>query len=71
MFEIIKCYMRLRRMEKINRGFIRVGKVLKNDEIIKNAEEALRLSTIVKKKIWFNRKLAKRYNLQFEEQGFK
>lgn len=35
MFEIIKCYMRLRRMEKINRGFIRVGKVLKNDEIIK------------------------------------
>ena len=71
MFEIIKCYMRLRRMEKINRGFIRVGKVLKNDEIIKNAEEALRLSTIVKNKIWFNRKLAKRYNLQFEEQGFK
>ena len=71
MFEIIKCYMRLRRMDKLNRGFIKVGKVLENDEMIKTAEEVLRLSTIVKKKIWFNRKLAKNYNLQFERQGFK
>lgn len=71
MFEIIKCYMRLRRMDRLNRGFIRVGKVLENDEMIKASEEALRLSNIVKKKIWINRKLAKNYNLQFEEQGFK
>lgn len=71
MFEIIKCYRKLRRAELWMRGSIRVGEILHDDMLIKDSEKTIQLIANMKKKIWFNRKLAKEYNSEFERQGFK
>ncbi|MBO5319076.1 MAG: hypothetical protein J6B01_04620 [Ruminococcus sp.] len=71
MFERIKCYKRLLRMDKINRGFVKAGETIHSKEMIQNANEALELSAIIKKRILFDRKMAKKYNIEFEKHGFK
>ena len=64
MFERIKCYKNLRKADKFLRGMKRLGEITRDEEIIKEANNALYLNAKVKKKIWHNRKLAEEYNLE-------
>lgn len=70
MFERIKCYKRLRRAEKWLRGSVRVGEIIHNEQMIQEANEALNKTAYMKRRILFNRKMAKNYNLEFEKHGF-
>lgn len=71
MFERIKCYKRLRRAEKSLRGFVRVGEIIHDEQMIQDANEALDKTAYLKGRILFDRKMAKKYNLEFERNGFK
>ena len=71
MFERVKCYRKIMRAEKILRGCVRVGEILENEKMIKDSEEALVNTLQIKKKMWCDRGMAKRYNLEFEAGGFK
>ena len=71
MFERIKCYKRLRRAEKWLRGSVRIGEILNNDGMISDANDALTKTAYMKRRIVFDRKMAKKYNLEFERNGFK
>lgn len=70
MFERIKCYKKLRKADKFLRGVKKLGEISKNKEIIRDTNEALYLNAILKKKIWFNRKMAEKYNLELLKRGF-
>lgn len=70
MFERIKCYKRLIRAEKLLRGSVRIGEILQDNKMIYDSKEALRKSEYIKKNIWRNRKMAYRYNLEFDKHGF-
>ena len=70
MFERIKCYKRLIRMEKLLRGSVRIGEILQDDKMIYDSKEALQQSACIKKNIWRNRKMAHMFNLEFDKHGF-
>lgn len=68
MFEIIKCYIHLRKANKFLRGMKRLGEITQDEEIIKDANSALYLNEIVKRRIWHNKKLAEECNLELIRQ---
>lgn len=70
MFERIKCYKNLRKAEKYLRGARQLGELIQNEEMIREANETLYKNAILKKKIWFNRKLADNYNMELLRHGF-
>ena len=69
MFEIIKCYIHLRKANKFLRGMKRLGEITQDEEIIKEANSALYLNEKVKRTIWHNKKMAEEYNLELIRQG--
>lgn len=71
MFERIKCYRKLKRAEKLMLGAIKIGEILNDDELAREANEALKLNKVMMKRMMFNRKMAKEHNLGFEKAGFK
>lgn len=71
MFERIKCYRKLKRSEKLMLGAIKIGEIQNDDELIRAANESLKLHKVMMKRMIFNRKIAKEYNLGFEKAGFK
>lgn len=70
MFERIKCYKNLRTAEKFLRGVRRLGEITQNEEMIREANETLYKNAILKKKMWFNRKMAENYNSELIKHGF-
>ena len=69
MFEIIKCYIHLRKANKFLRDMKRRGEITQDEEIINEANSALYLNEKVKRRIWHNKKLAEEYNLELIRQG--
>ena len=62
MFERFRCYRSLFKMEKCMKGCIRSGLILNNEDLIRMSEIALRKVNYIKKRAWYDRKLAIRYN---------
>lgn len=69
MFERIKCYNNLRKANKFLRGMKRLGEITQDEEIIQEANNTLYLNEKIKRKIWYNKKLAEEYNLELIRQG--
>lgn len=70
MFEKIKCYKNLKKIDKFICGFKRLGEITQNDEMIRAANDVLCKNAVLRKKMRFNRKMAKHYNMEFLRQGF-
>lgn len=71
MFERIKCYKNLRPADEYLRGVKTLGELIQNEEMIRGANEALYRNAILKKKMWFNRKMAENYNnMELLRNGF-
>lgn len=66
MFERIKCYRTLKKMDELNEYAKKVGKSTENYEMYVLADEALKNNASIRKRIIFNRKLAARYNKEFK-----
>ena len=69
MFERIKCYKNLRKADKYLRGMKCLGVITGDEELIKEANNALYSNAIIKKRIWLNRKMAEAYNLELIRNG--
>lgn len=69
MFERIKCYKNLRKADKFARGVKRLGEITQNEEMTREANETLYMNAILKKKMWFNRKMAENYNMELLRHG--
>lgn len=69
MFERIKCYKNLREADKYLRGMECLGVITGDEELIKEANDALYSNAIIKKRIWCNRKMAETYNLELIRNG--
>lgn len=69
MFERIKCYKNLRNADKYLRGMKYLGVITGDEELIKEANNALYSNAIIKKRIWLNRKMAETYNLELIRNG--
>ena len=70
MFERIKCYKNLRKADKFARGVKRLGELTNDEGMIREGNETLYKNTILKKKMWLNRKMAENYNLECLRHGF-
>lgn len=70
MFERIRAYKNIKKMENAIRGTLALGELLDDKEIIQSAQNTLRYSAKLKRLIWTNRKIAKRYNLEASIHGF-
>ena len=71
MFERIKCYKNLRKVDKYLRGVKRLGEIIQDEETIREADETLYKNAILKKKIWLNPKMAENYNMEFLRLSFR
>lgn len=69
MFERIKCYKNLRIADEYLRGMKCLGVITGDEELIKEANNALYSNAIIKKRIWRNRKMAETYNLELIRNG--
>lgn len=69
MFERIKCYKNLKKYDKFLRGTRKLGEIIGDKEIVKEANEALCQNEIVKKKMWTNPKMARNYNTELLRKG--
>ena len=69
MFERIKCYKNLRKADESLRGMKFLGVITGDEELIKEANNALYSNAIIKKRIWRNRKMAETYNLELIRNG--
>ena len=69
MFERIKCYKNLRKADKYLRGMKSLGVISGDEELIKEADDALYLNAKIKKQMWRNRKMAETYNLELIRNG--
>ena len=70
MFERIKAYKKLNKMDKFLKGVIVMGEITNDKEVINQANETLMKNEILRKKIIFDRKTAIKYNLEFIRKGF-
>lgn len=61
MFERFKCYKNLRKADKYLRGMKSLGVIFGDEELIKEADDALYLNAKIKKQMWRNRKMAETY----------
>ena len=69
MFERIKCYKNLRKADECLRYMKCLGVITGDEELIKEANNALYSNAIVKKRMWRNRKMAETYNLELIRNG--
>lgn len=69
MFERIKCYKNLRKADKFLRGMKTLGEIIDDEEMLKEANNALYLNAKMKKQIWHDKKLAEKYNLELIKNG--
>lgn len=70
MFERIKCYKNLKKMDAFARDSKRIGEFNQDEDMIRNADEILYKNAIIRKKILFNRKMAEKYNLEMIKNGY-
>lgn len=69
MFERIKAYKNLNKMDKFLKGVKVIGEITNNNEMVTTANETLYRNEILRKEIIFNRRKARRYNLECIKQG--
>lgn len=69
MFERVKAYKRLYKSYKFLRGCKILAEMTENEDLLKGVNETLYLNEKLKKSMWLNRKLAKRYNLESNKNG--
>lgn len=70
MFENIKCYVNLRKVDKYIKGLKTLGEITNDEKIIQEANNVLYLHAIIRKQIWHNRKMAEEYNLELIRHGY-
>lgn len=70
MFERIKCYRSLKKHEQQVRGIIVLGLLTDDVSMIREANTTLDKIRFIKKKMWFNRKMAVAYNRACIKYGF-
>ena len=64
MFERIRAYRSLKKMEKVLKGIKQMGEITGNEEFVKAACDTLYQNEILKQQMIWDRKKAKEYNLQ-------
>jgi len=70
MFERIKAYKNLKKANKFLRG-VKIAAEISNDkEMLSDVNKALSMNESLKRKMIFNRKIAKNYNLEMIKHGF-
>lgn len=69
MFERIKCYKNLKKADKFLYGTRRLGEITNNEEMIRESNECIYNNAILRKKMWFNRRMAENYNLEVLKKG--
>lgn len=70
MFERIKAYKKLKKMDEYLKGVKVMGEITSDEEMVNQANETLRINEILRKEIIFNRKTARKYNLECIRKGF-
>ena len=70
MFERIKAYKNLRRFDNFLKGARVIAKASNDDEMLLAANDGLYKNEVLRNKILFNRKLARKYNLEVIRKGF-
>lgn len=70
MFERIKAYKNLKKMDKFLNGVKIIGEITNNEDMVITAKETLYKNDILRKEIIFNRKKAREYNLECIRKGF-
>ena len=70
MFERIKCYRTLKKMDEFIECAKKIGEQTGDDEMVRLANDALNKNAYIRKRIIFNRKLAARYNKELREELF-
>jgi hypothetical protein len=70
MFERIKAYKNLKKANKFLRG-VKIAAEISNDkEMLSDVNKALSMNESLKRKMIFNRKIARNYNLEMIKHGF-
>ena len=69
MFERIKAYNRLRKSNEFLKGCKIIADLQNDDQMLKAANEALYKNEILKRKMWYKRKMAVSYNLESIKKG--
>lgn len=69
MFERIKAYNRLRKSNEFLKGCKIIADLQNDDQMLKAANEALYENEILKRKMWYKRKMAVSYNLESIKKG--
>jgi hypothetical protein len=62
--------MNIKKGEKFAYGIKRFGEISNDKEMVREANEILYKSKLLKKQMWFNRKKAKAYNDECMKRGF-
>ena len=70
MFERIKAYKNLNKMNKFLKGVRVMGELTKDNNMVSTANETLYKNEVLRKEIIFNRKKAKKYNLECIRKDF-
>lgn len=70
MFERIKAYKNLKKVNKFLRDLKMVAEIINDEELLESIHNAMAENEIIKKKIIFDRKTAEKYNLQLIKRGF-
>ena len=70
MFEKIKAYKNLKKANKFLKGAKIVAEITNDEKMLCSANEALYEIEVLKRKIIFNNKIARNYNLEFIRKGF-
>ena len=70
MFERIKAYKKIKKINKSINGYKLIAELTGDEEMLKKANETLYLNEKIKKMMWRNRKLAVNYNLETIKRGF-
>lgn len=70
MFERIRCYANLRKHEKFLRGARKLALLTNDTEMMRLANNALHKHAYIKRKMWFDRTMAQKFNLDCLKYGF-
>lgn len=70
MFERISAYKKIKKVNKIINRYKLVAELTGDEEMLKEANEALYMNEMLKKKMWRNKKIAVNYNLESIKRGF-
>lgn len=70
MFERFKAYKRLKKSNKFLQWAKTTAELTGDEKMLKDANEALYLNELLKKKMWYKRNMAVEYNLSSIKNGF-